>query len=60
LRIRNKIGIKKSTNYNERLKNTMIFANASFNGEVKLLHEVNNNKTVAVYVPKDYSEGDKK
>jgi len=38
----------------------MIFANASFNGEVKLLHEVNNNKTVAVYVPKDYSEGDKK
>jgi len=60
LRIRDKIGIKKNANYKEQLNNTKIFANAMFNGEVKLLYEVNNGKTVAVYVPKNYSEGDKK
>ncbi|MDQ7818713.1 MAG: hypothetical protein RDU14_16930 [Melioribacteraceae bacterium] len=45
-----------SLDYKHRLNNARIFADALFNGEIKLLHEVNNKKILAVYVSKEISE----
>ena len=42
-------------NYQYRLNNAKIFANALFKGEIKLLHEVHDNKIVGIYVPKELS-----
>lgn len=56
MRIRNKIGIKKGADYNERLNNTKILANARFSGEIEQKYELKNGKMIEVYVPKNYSK----
>ena len=56
MRIRNKIGIKKSADYNERINNTRILANARFNGEIEQKYEFINGKMIEVYTPKNYSK----
>lgn len=43
-----------NTNYQRRLNNTKIFANALFKGEVVLMKDVNDPKNVGIYVPKEY------
>lgn len=47
--------MKNNPDYERRLNNARIFADALFKGEVKLLHEVHNNKNIAIYMPKELS-----
>lgn len=44
---------KKELEYQRRLINTRIFANALFRGEVKLMYEIHDKKKIAIYVPKN-------
>lgn len=42
-----------NTNYQRRLNNTRLFANALFKGEVVLMKDVNDPKNVGIYVAKE-------